>query len=176
MKCSESERLMSALLDGDLETSPRLEAHLVECASCQELFDALLATVVDLEALPVPEVSVEITARVMSALPDASHAVWIRRLALGWGALCATAGMLFLAAGLWSVGLLPFVLTKIVAGLAEVAKTVASALVTFGYGSPGFLINLWLLGGCAAATLLLAAGASRAYSLVTSTRGRGVRQ
>ncbi len=177
MKCSESERLMSALLDGDLEGSPRLDAHLAECSACSELFEALLATVGDLHELSVPEVSDDLTARVLAALPAPTRsALWIKGLSIGWGATCALAAVGLALVGLWRIGLLPYLLTTLLAGLNECAKMAVSALAALGYGGPGFVVNLWLLSGSSAAALLLIAAATRAYSIVTSPTGKGVRQ
>lgn len=173
MTCSESERVMSALLDGDLETSPRLEAHIAECAGCRELWEALTATVGVLSLLEEPEGGDDLTARVMAALPAPASSA--RRLGLTFGLTAVCLASSLIGVRLWLSGLLPYVLGEWAAFASYGIGEAARQLDRLGFGSAGFLANLVVLGALAAMGLLLAAGGARAAVAASVALGRGKR-
>ncbi len=174
MNCSEAERLLNALLDGDIDSSPRLEAHVAKCDRCRELRDALLATVGDLEGLPVPEPSRDLTASVMAAV-DHEMSARERPLALSLSFLCFATAAVCLTVVLWRGGWFESAAT-VAASLAGAAANVVGALVQ-GYDlrSPGCFVMAWLLGGGASvAALILTSSLARIASRVPNAGRRSV--
>ncbi|REK09465.1 MAG: hypothetical protein DWQ37_18710 [Planctomycetota bacterium] len=96
MKCEEFERRLDAVLDVRRrpEWDVRLRAHAEQCAPCRRLAASYGVLLDGVAALPVPEPSADLTARVMSEMrvrPAAS-----RRVALV-GAVLATAAAVVVA-------------------------------------------------------------------------------
>jgi predicted anti-sigma-YlaC factor YlaD len=141
MNCREAERLVEAVLDGDIEDSPRLEAHLQQCPNCRELHSALRRTVVDLSLVVTPEPAADLTARVMAAIAPASRSSATRKLGfalagISFSAASAVLTVLLLRAGfgdwLLAVGL----------GVGRGVVSVAAALAaSVGWGTPGFAVG-----------------------------------
>jgi len=150
MKCSEAERLMSALLDGDIKQSPRLDGHLEACPSCKTQWEALQSTVADLSCLSQLEVPRDLTAAIMSKLPERQTLVFGRPLGfLLSGLSIAAAVILFVwATGLGQSGL------AVTVGLATFALNWVTAIwSSLGVGTPGFIINSLLASTVAAFVL-----------------------
>ncbi len=174
MNCSEAERLLNALLDGDIDSSPRLDAHVAKCESCRELRDALLATVGDLEGLPLPEPSRDLTAAVMAAI-DEENAAREKPLAFSLSLLCFAAAAVCLIAALWRGGWYDSAATVVVSILGSAANVIGALVETYDLRSPGCFVMAWLLGGGATAVaLILTASLARLANRVPAAGRRSV--
>jgi len=150
MRCSEAERLMSAMLDGDIEQSPRLDGHLEACPSCKTQWEALQRTVADLSCLSQLEAPEDLTAAVMAKLPERHALVFGKPVGFLVAGLSIAAAVILFA---WATGLGQSGLT-VAMGLATFALNwVAAIWSSIGVGTPGFVINSLLVSTVAAFVL-----------------------
>ncbi len=154
MKCSEAERLMDAILDGDLNESPRLESHMAGCEACVRRWEALSRTVADLASVANPPVPERITRNVMVALAADIAAERSHRIATLMAA-CAMVLTALLGIGIaWSMGLGDGAMTLFAAVSEASLSLVFDARDSVGIGFPGYVLLAFVWAGVMTAVLL----------------------
>ncbi|MBP7561744.1 MAG: zf-HC2 domain-containing protein [Armatimonadetes bacterium] len=174
MKCSEAERLMDAILDGDLNESPRLESHMAGCEACVRRWEALRRTVADLASVASPPVPERITRSVMAALAADTAAERSHRVATLMAA-CAMVLAALVGIGIgWSMGLGGAAVTLFAAVSEASLSLVFDARDSVGIGFPGYVLLAFVWAGVMTVVLLgtAAVGKLCAYR-IAARRGAG---
>jgi anti-sigma factor RsiW len=174
MKCIEADRLMSAILDGDLPGSPRLESHLEGCESCALRWEALRRTVSDVQALAGTPAPARLTPRIMAALSADAAEEGGRRLATLIAASSMVLASLVAIAWLWAAGLGE--------GVTTFFLTASEALLSFVFAlrdhlaadSAGYATLVFIWAGILATGLVGVAAVGRICAgFVAARRGVG---
>ncbi|MBN1673139.1 MAG: zf-HC2 domain-containing protein [Kiritimatiellae bacterium] len=88
MRCARIEEYLHAYMDGELPPMPRrqVEEHMKACAACRAHVQALWALDATLRAVPLPEASDALTARILAAASEYRAGRAARRpMARWWG-------------------------------------------------------------------------------------------
>jgi predicted anti-sigma-YlaC factor YlaD len=176
MNCREAERLIDALLDGDIAGSPRLAQHLGACPTCRELHAALRATMGDLAAVVTPESAADLTARVMAAVAPAARGSSARRMGLALAAISLSAASAVLTVLLLRAGLGDWLLT-VALGVGRGVVSVAAALAgSVGWGTPGFAVGAIIYSFVAGIGVTCTASIARICAVAVAGRRKDVTQ
>lgn len=161
MRCAEAERLMNAILDGDLANSPRLDAHLDACSGCRELYSALRQTVADLTSASWPEPATDIVAGVMGRLPRPDIPSTTQRVAQVLLGSVLTAAAVAVGLVGWRLGLPGAVASSIVGCAQELAAGFGGSLDAAGSTPGGRILLTWALSGVLSAALVVVGSVAR---------------